>query len=497
MDQSKQKKKLRLSIRIKTVIVIIVFALVLAEVAMLYFIIVLSRSNEKTYKNLSDNIANTVAEVINEEQFYNVKTKVKSIVDASPNRPLVSEWGSDEWNAYMAQFAEIETDTDFLALRNYLREVQKVNLYEIDCIYLSYVDPDLELFVYVLDSDTIDYYPPGCLDVLETYDTGILKDLNRGFPADISNSKEYGWIVTSGAPVYHNNELVGYAMVDVSMTAVRAEQTNRIMRLFFYLLATIVILCAVGITVVHFVLNKPIKTLITTVKTYDLSDPESTHNVFQQLKINTRDELEDLAITMKKMENDIYNKINELIVMNKELVESQKVAAKMTELANKDALTGVRNKAAYDEMVKKINGDIALGGTPKFGIAMVDLNYLKMINDEFGHDNGDAALIKLCSLICTIFAHSPVFRIGGDEFVIILRHTDYNRVDKLITEFNDKIDGLNQDEFLTPAEKVSAAIGYAKFNPETDKCVDDVFKRADKAMYERKHFMKERDEEHK
>ena len=190
------------------------------------------------------------------------------------------------------------------------------------------------------------------------------------------------------------------------------------------------------------------------------------------------------------MENDIHNKINELSEVNKELVESQKVAEKMTELANKDSLTGVRNKTAYDNFVKDINTKITNKENLKFGVAMVDLNYLKEINDDYGHDSGDVALIKLCNLICATFAHSPVFRVGGDEFIIIVRGKDYTAIDKLLLGFNAKIDELSEDDELLPEEKISAAIGYSEFNKAIDNNVDDVFKRADKAMYERKHQMK-------
>ena len=53
-------------------------------------------------------------------------------------------------------------------------------------------------------------------------------------------------------------------------------------------------------------------------------------------------------------------------------------------------------------------------GEKKLGIAIVDLNFLKKINDTYGHEKGNLAIKKLCFIICHIFQHSPVFRIGGD-----------------------------------------------------------------------------------
>jgi GGDEF domain-containing protein len=52
---------------------------------------------------------------------------------------------------------------------------------------------------------------------------------------------------------------------------------------------------------------------------------------------------------------------------------------------------------------------------------MFDLNDLKHINDRYGHERGDEYIVNCCRLICQVFKHSPVFRIGGDEFVALLR----------------------------------------------------------------------------
>ena len=89
-------------------------------------------------------------------------------------------------------------------------------------------------------------------------------------------------------------------------------------------------------------------------------------------------------------------------------------------------------------------------------------------------------------LVCEIFEHSPVFRVGGDEFVVVLKLRDYRNVDNLVGDFNAHLEKLQNDDTLNPWEQISAAIGYAKF----DKTVDDVFQKADKAMYDKKVAMK-------
>ena len=129
-------------------------------------------------------------------------------------------------------------------------------------------------------------------------------------------------------------------------------------------------------------------------------------------------------------------------------------------------------------------------GNTEFGIAMIDLNFLKRINDTYGHEQGNIAIKKLCYTVCHVFEHSPVFRIGGDEFVVILKNNDYEDRDELIEDFRAQMELLQSDFSIEPWEQISAAIGIAVFEKDRDARVDNVFKRADQLMYENKKEMK-------
>ena len=155
--------------------------------------------------------------------------------------------------------------------------------------------------------------------------------------------------------------------------------------------------------------------------------------------------------------------------------------------ANIDALTKVRNKRAYDLEVQRVEQELRDGKTD-VGIAMIDMNYLKRTNDVYGHEQGNASLQKLCQTICGVFKHSPVFRVGGDEFVVILENHDYENLDALKIKFEAELRKLNNPD--KPWESVSAAAGYALYDPAVDDGVESVFKRADEQMYERKKEMK-------
>ena len=229
-------------------------------------------------------------------------------------------------------------------------------------------------------------------------------------------------------------------------------------------------------------------------KSKDQNNPDVL--VIDLPEIHTGDELESLSDALSLMSVNMRNYVENLLDssrkvsnLKKDLSDTKKKALQMGEMAIKDALTGIRNKAGYDKEVDKITAELH-EGKKEFGVVMVDLNYLKRINDEFGHEKGNIAIQNLCKVVCTVFDHSPVFRIGGDEFVAILRGDDYKNIDFLIAVFNNKLDDLQSDATLDPWEKTSAAIGYALFDDSQDAGYEDVFKRADEAMYARKKEMK-------
>ncbi len=155
------------------------------------------------------------------------------------------------------------------------------------------------------------------------------------------------------------------------------------------------------------------------------------------------------------------------------------------DMALTDALTGVKNKFAYVNAETQLNSQINDNTAPEFALAVCDINGLKDVNDEYGHSAGDDYIRDACVIICRIFDHSPVFRIGGDEFVVILRGHDYENRDDLKKRFyNAQID--NRHKGL-----VTIAYGMSEYIPGRDLTVQDVFERADDLMYENKKRFKE------
>ena len=124
------------------------------------------------------------------------------------------------------------------------------------------------------------------------------------------------------------------------------------------------------------------------------------------------------------------------------------------------------------------------GKQPEFGIVVLDLNNLKTTNDEYGHEVGDRLIIAAATILSRVFPESPIFRIGGDEFLVILQGSDPDRYGQLLKQIEWECANtyINEDKNIP----VSMAIGFARFDASRDTSLKDVFKRADHAMYEDK-----------
>lgn len=167
-----------------------------------------------------------------------------------------------------------------------------------------------------------------------------------------------------------------------------------------------------------------------------------------------------------------------------ELEEEKENSRTFRNIANTDSLTGVRNKYAYSEKEASINQQIRDGELQKLAVVVGDINNLKYVNDTQGHAAGDQLIRDACSLICEFFRHGAVFRIGGDEFAVILQDKGYDSMQEVVDAFNRKVEENVREN------GVVVSIGYSVLKPEDQK-LRDVFERADQMMYERKKTLKE------
>ena len=298
---------------------------------------------------------------------------------------------------------------------------------------------------------------------------------------------EWGTDYTGILPLRTEND-IPYALLAVDVDISEIKTMIRLRTMEF---AVIIIIIGALFTILFLLwarknISQPLKLLEESAVAYARKSHgkrDVNELTFDAPEIHTQNEVESLSLAVKQMTLDIQDYVQSIL-------EAERRAAQMSDLANKDALTGIRNKTAYDKEVEKITWRLEREpGTP-YGIAIIDLNFLKKTNDTYGHDKGNISIVKLSRMVCSAFAHSPVFRIGGDEFAVILMDHDLQHIEELKTALEEALRISAESEDMEPWERISAAIGYAVFDAERDHEVEDVFRRADENMYTRKKEMK-------
>ena len=181
-------------------------------------------------------------------------------------------------------------------------------------------------------------------------------------------------------------------------------------------------------------------------------------------------------------EYDVDDKVRDIKAQQKSLRIAERRA--MT-----DDLTHVRNKNAYADFEEELQRCIDEGTVEPLAIAVCDVNNLKSVNDDHGHKAGDALIQAACKLICVVYAHSPVFRVGGDEFAVVMQGEDYRNRRELL----DKMRATALDNLQNGGAVV--AVGMADY--DGDEYITDVFERADREMYENKRALKDRSNKQK
>lgn len=225
--------------------------------------------------------------------------------------------------------------------------------------------------------------------------------------------------------------------------------------------AAIVLALAILLTrIIMRKITRPLLQLTEAAKKTDNGDYDFT------LDYNGKDEVGTLTRTFRRMADHMKEHISEL---NKRVYV--------------DALTSVRNKGAFANYIEELQTKVEEDPEhTEFAIAAFDCDDLKSVNDLYGHEKGDIYLKTSCRMICKVFQHSPVFRIGGDEFAAVLRGSDYEHREELTREF-ERASAESREKAGNRWEQVRVAMGIAAYDPQQDHSVVDTVRRADKIMY--------------
>ena len=288
------------------------------------------------------------------------------------------------------------------------------------------------------------------------------------------------YVLTVITPVFDEDGNYACSVaVDMSMDAIR--QNNQ--RFIFSIMGIAVLIMIPIWAYIMFVIYKdmlnPIEKMVKCIlhlKRDSEQDRYAGLSNFENLNISTKNEVEILyRASMVIAKENLFNMSN--------YTKSKDEIQEISEVAYKDALTRVGSKKAYDNQIQKIEKMIAKDKSYQFGVVMVDANNLKKINDVYGHEKGDIYIRGVCKIICKVFEHSPVYRIGGDEFVVYLNGDDFERRAELYSRAKNCFTEAFEDESKEEYERFSASMGLAVYDNNSDKEYNDVFTRADKLMY--------------
>ncbi len=292
-------------------------------------------------------------------------------------------------------------------------------------------------------------------------------------------------------PVFNEDGSYAFCVgVDFNMMEMYSKDIRFVLNMMGFLVIFVLIVVYINIRIVSKKVTEPLNRLSRCVDGFVFDTEED--------RFRNISELEKLDLSY---DNEIGNVYRSFVSTMKESIyymfsykrakgESEDKDRRIEEISKMtfvDGLTGVYNKSAFMNDEAIYNEDIR-NGLDKIAVVMMDINNLKSVNDNLGHEAGDKYIKECISIICNIFAHSPVYRLGGDEFAVVLKGQDYaSRLD-LYSKASSTFRRSSENKDVPIQERYSASIGIAEYN-EGDS-FGGIVKRADKMMYENKKELK-------
>lgn len=452
------------------------------------------------FKRLAYNSAENFAEFVDPEfllkvrdaaateEFQQIRAAAEENEDETAIIDYLKEQGS--WDEYVQTREKL---VKYLSHMEDIKYLYLITLGESDSRYDMYIMDDFENEL---------YFSYGYYEERESELYGI--DPTSRIEPTISNG-DWGWLCSAYAPVYAaDGSIVCHVGCDVDMERIMTERHNYLIYVALGTFGVTAIVLALAIFFTNRIFVKPLHTLTEETKKFKPSENASYEEAgVVSLELKNRDEISDIYEVIRTMQMNITDYITNLSKMERDnqqyitnlkraeddIRDKEEQLGQISKKVYNDSLTGVGNKAAYfrhsDELTRKIHD-----GTAEFAILMADLNDLKRINDEYGHRSGDVYINGCCRILSDIFRNSSIYRIGGDEFVVILTGQDYNNRTELFEKARQAYEKSYSDTDAKPYERYSASLGIADYASD-DNTVELVFKRADKKMYQDKMRFKE------
>ena len=309
----------------------------------------------------------------------------------------------------------------------------------------------------------------------------------------VISDDSYGYLLTLYKPLFdQNGECQCYVAVDLSMVLLNRYLINFAAKFLSIFICFYLLFLAIALRFTQMNLVTPVNTMARVAEGFAYNNEDARRQNVERIKkleINTGDEIENLYNAFLKTTEDSMLYVEKLRKAQADVQDMMKQVSEMDEIAYKDALTGMKNRAAYEEAIKRWDGRLNEPDT-EFALVMIDINFLKKVNDTYGHEFGDIYLINAAKLISSIFGNESSYRLGGDEFVLLFEGEDAGCADEKLEAFRQRMASMQSDDSLEPWEKISAAMGKVSYEAGRYSSMEQVLKEADRLMYENKLAMK-------
>ncbi|WP_160725521.1 GGDEF domain-containing protein [Bacillus sp. USDA818B3_A] len=173
-----------------------------------------------------------------------------------------------------------------------------------------------------------------------------------------------------------------------------------------------------------------------------------------------------------------------ILIDTTDITEIKEKEAELFKHASIDILTGVRNRRCGIEIIRE-----QLQQSQEFILCYIDINNLKIVNDTFGHSTGDDLIKTCCQVINSQLSSIDIlFRIGGDEFIILFFKKQMEEVQQLWAQIELDFQTINQSQ--SKPYQLSASLGFYHYKPGTSITVEELLEHADQEMYKVKTLKK-------
>lgn len=196
-----------------------------------------------------------------------------------------------------------------------------------------------------------------------------------------------------------------------------------------------------------------------------------------------------LSARLDKLQQEIAMRRAAEERLHESLVELERAKKQLEQLATSDSLTGIPNRRSIDDALQR-EWLKAMRASEPLAVMMIDIDHFKNYNDFYGHQAGDICLKQVANAIRASLRRPTdyVGRYGGEEFLILLSHTDWEKAKKMAEKIFEAVRHLNIPHHASPtAEIVTISAGVNVVIPRPNLSISSLIHQADEALYQAKH----------